>query len=589
MNQIGGGVCSLCKSPGTNKVSCPMNPDAKNPNHKTHPLAGKPTTLPKSVAKVPDAPAPQPQPKPVATPAPQSQPKPIAAPQPQPKPATPAPQSQPKPATPAPQPQPKPATPAPQPQPKPVSTPATHVAKPTEAPVGLQGKVKVKIAPVPLPVAPRMTSSLQDAYTTTRGRVAMKNQIEALIRSKDVSQCLSGQLDKYFTLGKRIGSGTFGVVHAASVGDYRFAVKEASTSRSVLTHPWSEKTGWSEALILRNIAKPIIERSMCPNVPLIYGAYSCATCEFEGLNSQKKKAIKPCIVVLVELASGDFSSWLRSRPTEPEIYNALFQILAGLYALQKIGQVFNNDIKAPNILYYDVTPGGYWIYNILGTQYQVPNIGKLFVINDFGVSSALSPDFMYSYAEKHYSLGRRIYTISNNKIVPFGSDLGDPEQSMSLYDSPIRTLAVFNANEKKIPRGIQVHLSPEQTELLARNGLPTNPNDLRFYSNIDILPPQEFVYDTHDVLATFIGGIARSTQSGKHVDYAIPDNVKAVLRQYMMHVPRDGSRGPFYRKPMTIHPALVHAGYLINDLYGNKNIAGYLAPLPGAPLEVYTI
>ena len=29
--------CSLCKSPGTNKVNCPLNPDAKHPNPIQHP------------------------------------------------------------------------------------------------------------------------------------------------------------------------------------------------------------------------------------------------------------------------------------------------------------------------------------------------------------------------------------------------------------------------------------------------------------------------------------------------------------------------------------------------------------------------
>jgi hypothetical protein len=39
MNQIGGGNCSLCKSPNTTKTTCPLNPDAKKPNVKKHPLA----------------------------------------------------------------------------------------------------------------------------------------------------------------------------------------------------------------------------------------------------------------------------------------------------------------------------------------------------------------------------------------------------------------------------------------------------------------------------------------------------------------------------------------------------------------------
>jgi hypothetical protein len=35
--QIGAGSCTLCKSMGTNKSTCPCNPNIKNPNYKNHP------------------------------------------------------------------------------------------------------------------------------------------------------------------------------------------------------------------------------------------------------------------------------------------------------------------------------------------------------------------------------------------------------------------------------------------------------------------------------------------------------------------------------------------------------------------------
>ncbi len=52
-NQIGGGNCSLCGSPGTNKSTCPKNLKAAKPNPTKHPLAAdKPVQpSPKVVAK----------------------------------------------------------------------------------------------------------------------------------------------------------------------------------------------------------------------------------------------------------------------------------------------------------------------------------------------------------------------------------------------------------------------------------------------------------------------------------------------------------------------------------------------------------
>jgi len=39
MFQVGGGNCSLCGSPNTNKSTCPCNPDVINPNYEKHPLS----------------------------------------------------------------------------------------------------------------------------------------------------------------------------------------------------------------------------------------------------------------------------------------------------------------------------------------------------------------------------------------------------------------------------------------------------------------------------------------------------------------------------------------------------------------------
>ncbi len=37
--QTGGSMCTLCRSPGTTKITCPLNPESKHPNNSKHPLA----------------------------------------------------------------------------------------------------------------------------------------------------------------------------------------------------------------------------------------------------------------------------------------------------------------------------------------------------------------------------------------------------------------------------------------------------------------------------------------------------------------------------------------------------------------------
>ena len=58
INQYGGGACSLCGSAGTNKTTCPLNPNASNKVAAKHPLAKVPSPVPPIPAPVlPVAPA----------------------------------------------------------------------------------------------------------------------------------------------------------------------------------------------------------------------------------------------------------------------------------------------------------------------------------------------------------------------------------------------------------------------------------------------------------------------------------------------------------------------------------------------------
>ena len=562
--QYGSGVCSLCNSPGTNKLTCPMNSESKNPNPIKHPLATARAVSPPARAAQ----------RAVLLPARAAQ----RAPSP------PARAAQRAPSPPARAAQRAPSPPARAPSPPAVKT---TQEKPKKLILKTQPRLKVIVSPPPRASAATESFPASDiSLLTTRSRMALKADFEKIILNKDARQCVSGQLDKYFSINKRIGNGTFGVVYSASTKTHQFAVKEARTTGSSYKQPWSEKTDWKEALILRDIAQPIIENGICPNVPLVYSAYACNTCEFEGLTAQKKKYIKPCIILLMELASGDLSNWLNTKPSEVELYNALFQVLAGLYALEKHGQVFNNDIKAPNILYYNVKPGGYWIYNIMGKRYHVPNFGRLFVINDFGVSDSFSPELQYSYNSKYknYSLGSRFYTVLNDKIVPFGTT-NQCLSEITLRDKK-NTRVVRNVQtdcNKKIIGQFKATLSPAQLDLLRSNGIPEDPNNLKFYSNIDIIPPTHFAEDVFDAISMFTGGM-RSTQEGTHADPDIPASVKAVLSPYI-----SSNVKLWWSNPDMIPPPLANAGYFINELFGKRRVENYLDAPSGSPIEVYNI
>ena len=550
--QYGGGRCALCQSPGTLKTTCPLNPDPKTkPNPAKHPLAAaaqpkqaSPAANKKSVKESVKVKVKAKAPEPVKVKAKAPEPVNVKA-------------------------------------PEAVKVKATDKDEASSASaVGIQ--------------------PLEEAYLTSAGRMRLKSQFKSVIRNKEVLQCLNNQLDQFIKLDKRLGSGSFGIVHAGSSSEQKFAVKQGRTSMDTVKNPWSKKTDWSEALILRDVIEPLIQNRVCPNLPLIYEAYTCKTCEFEGLvGGSKKKTIKPCLILMMELASGDLSKWFKTKPTVPELFNALFQILAGLYAIHKNGQVVNNDIKAENILYYNVkvTPGSYWVYNIMGKRYYIPNIGKLFVVNDFGVSRALSVDHHISFGEDYFSAGTRYYTIINNTVVPYESDMHNWNRSIFTHNGTLRVIRYIKLDKKEKLEPHTVNLNDAQKAVMRANGLPTDPMDPKFYSNSDIIPPVELISDVLDALSMFIGNMPRASQEGKHEDHGLPADIKQALNPYLQNIVKVINRNNvqpdslMYTDIRNIHPSMVHAGYMINELFGSSTpkFDFKTRPSVGTPIEEYTI
>ena len=580
--QVGGGVCSLCESPGTNKSTCPLNSAATKQNPAKHPLAAaSPLTLTQPLTSTTQPLTSTTQPSLTLTPV---VPSPVVK-----------------------------ATV----KPKVKATVKATVKPKVKATVQAQAKVTTPVVQVQVQGQSQDTTqaqtpiNLEEAYLTTTGRFKLKEQFLTFIKNKDVRQCLHNQLDKYISVGKRLGSGSFGIVYSATTPtQQRFAIKQGRTTMPSVKSPWSNKTDWTEALILRDIVTPLIKKRVCPNLPLMYETYVCTTCDFEDLE-KKKTTTKPCLILMTELANGDLSNWLKTKPSIPELYNALFQILAGLYSIHKNGQVCNNDVKAQNILYYNVKviPGSYWVYNIFNKKYYIPNIGKLFIVNDFGVSKTLSPEFPTFVSDsgsaynRRYHLGIRSFTAIDKKIVPYVSDDVINSRIITFNNNSFRSVRTMYLDKtNKHPQfPIKVELTDRQKQVLTEAGLPTDPMNLKFYSNSDILPPMELIYDTLDALSMFIGDIPRASQPENHDDFGVPQAFKQALMPYieramimqrlLLSKKNITKLGDQYVSDLTnLHPATVHAGYMIDELFGSASPKyNFKTPMAGAPIEEYTI
>lgn len=124
--------------------------------------------------------------------------------------------------------------------------------------------------------------------------------------------------------------------------------------------------------------------------------------------------------------SETFTEWI-TKPHSIEMwYNAFFQIISAIYVLQKYFNMTHLDLHSDNIFVKKIQKGGFWIYQIHGKKYKVPNLGYHFYISDFGYtwvpnkmkSWVISKIYMKSQIHKGFDLEHLYKSTSQLKIAP---------------------------------------------------------------------------------------------------------------------------------------------------------------------------
>lgn len=100
-----------------------------------------------------------------------------------------------------------------------------------------------------------------------------------------------------------------------------------------------------------------------------------------------------------------YTEWSAEERPENEYYNAYFQISCAIYSMQKYFNMTHLDLHSDNILVLKVKKGGYWLYQINGEQYHLPNLGYVFLLNDFG-HAWIPNNFKSWFARQRYNTKR---------------------------------------------------------------------------------------------------------------------------------------------------------------------------------------
>jgi len=421
----------------------------------------------------------------------------------------------------------------------------------------------------------------------------LKNELSSITKIHG-SNCINGpkaDLLNKIELKKLLGIGTFGAVYSACTpkpcdeNSYKFAIKmSAFLNKKHYKNPFNtNEKSWYEFFILRDYLKPLVERKICPNLPLLIDAYLCDSCVFPD------KKTKECIITLTEIADGDLDNWFNEIRSEDEIANALFQIMAAIHAIQYHCQIVNKDIKSPNVLFYNIVPGGYFHYVVHGKDFYVQNLGFLFILNDFGVSLIEDPKTHLRNGNKSKMIlsTNRNFLIMNNKISPLNANLfWKPNDKNPIPIKSFPNIGWFNIKyenhypainniiskgtvcnsvifENKI-NDCEINFTDEQKLYLSNLNIPTNSNDIKFYEHPEIIPPYNFSCDTQDCIRIFTGGKRIDLfPPVLHKKYSIPTNILNKIKKYDFKFINNLNPNPY----QAIEPSFYVAGYFIEKFF----------------------
>lgn len=292
---------------------------------------------------------------------------------------------------------------------------------------------------------PICTRKLSEVYMNTKHRINKKKEINNLLKHLPDKQSFI-ELSRIIRFGRRLGEGSYGNVYECTINEHLFAVKQARISDKSMTEPFNKHDDkWNEVNMLLGKIQDIIKHNICPNLPLIYNVFYSDNAQFTYRSQVQHH---PAVYIVMELGTcGILKNYFESIHPDKEMYAALFQIMAGLHALQKHAGIYTNDIKRDNILVYNVKPGGYWIYIIDNRKYYIPNFGKLFVISDFGTSTYNSSKFWIDTTDViHMFIGSKPKVLHNG----FHGMSSTPVHIKNILEPYVKNLKVREPNNNPL-------------------------------------------------------------------------------------------------------------------------------------------
>lgn len=369
-----------------------------------------------------------------------------------------------------------------------------------------------------------------------KNRLIIANKIDDDLKdvnNPDWKTCMSGN-DKNF-ISKlteppiKLAEGGYGNVYSVSYKGHRIVVKEQHwpdfekkpKPGFIFTNDTKSLTN---ELRYYKLLDKLVRDNIIPNFINTYSYGLCDTCTFKK---------KPCYSIFLE----QMDTTLNPNSTEDEDYHRsiMYQILAGLHAMQKYYGMMHGDLKYNNILLKFVKPGGYFKYNIMDRSYYIENKGCIAYITDFGFSECYKPKYAIEG-----NCGLRIAKYVDHGMVE-GISQWIPIQTKFTYSIkdkvllPVKSTKVHYQDYSYSKTG-EITTERYSTESYFNFNFDNQPEFPIDLDDTLTYPPAGFYNDMQNFIRIFIGGpVVYGFRDDKRLifDPVLPiDKLKLTLQYY---------------------------------------------------------
>lgn len=210
-----------------------------------------------------------------------------------------------------------------------------------------------------------------------------------------------------------------------------------------LKYDKNEHPSYLEFILLKYLTENLVDKNITPHITYYLGQHKLNNrskaikfLNLKKLEVEEKIRTNSNMLIAEYVSGGSLDNWVYNcyendiEISKEQWCGFTFQLLYTIHVLQDKYKIMHNDFHYGNILIDNtLTPGGYFVYNLHGKKYYIPNTGFIPKLWDFEFAMSYSDLIPHIYPNK-FVLGHLSYDKVKHITIDNSDDLdteGEPK------------------------------------------------------------------------------------------------------------------------------------------------------------------